>query len=125
MSDEGLLVVVDDSQNAYFTGTTTSSNLPTTTGAFDEMGRVGGFFDPGERVVARKPLEALPELANVSQAQVLADYKDAMANNPGDVDAIGDTEAGLNQAETQAVAGCRTALVQAVEALEYFLSFIR
>ena len=38
---------------AYITGTTTSTNLPTTAGAFDEVGRVGGFSDPGDGFVAR------------------------------------------------------------------------
>jgi len=46
-------IAVDHQGYAYFTGTTNSTNLPVTTGAFDEVGRVGGFSDPGDAFVAK------------------------------------------------------------------------
>lgn len=49
----GYDIAVDPSGNAYVAGTTTSSNLPITTGAFDEVGRVGGFSDPGDAFVMK------------------------------------------------------------------------
>ncbi len=49
----GYDIAVDATGNAYVAGTTTSSNLPTTIGAFDEVGGVGGFFDPGDAFVMK------------------------------------------------------------------------
>ncbi len=46
-------IAVDGDGNAYVAGTTNSSNMPTTTGAYDEMGRVGGFSDPGDGFVMK------------------------------------------------------------------------
>ncbi len=49
----GYDIAVDSAGNVYIAGSTTSSNLPITTGTFDEVGRVGGFFDPGDAFVAK------------------------------------------------------------------------
>ncbi len=49
----GYDIAVDKAGNAYVAGTTNSSGLPTTTGAFDEVGRAGGFLDPGDAFVAK------------------------------------------------------------------------
>ena len=52
-TDTGWDIAVDDEGNAYITGGTNSTTFPTSTGAFDEVGRVGGFFDPGDVFVAK------------------------------------------------------------------------
>lgn len=52
-AEVGYDIAVDLDGNAYVAGTTDSSNLPTTTGAYDEVGRVGGFFDPGDAFVMK------------------------------------------------------------------------
>ena len=52
-TEEGFDIAVDSGGNAYVTGFTSSSSFPTTPGAFDEVGRVGGFFDPGDAFVTK------------------------------------------------------------------------
>lgn len=52
-AEVGYDIAVDNDGNAYVAGTTTSSNLPVTTGAYDEVGRVGGFSDPGDAFVMK------------------------------------------------------------------------
>jgi len=49
----GFDITVDADGNAYVAGRTNSSNLPVTTGAYDEVGRVGGFSDPGDAFVMK------------------------------------------------------------------------
>jgi hypothetical protein len=49
----GFDIAVDANGNAYVAGRTNSSNMPTSTGAFDEVGRVGGFSDPGDAFVMK------------------------------------------------------------------------
>lgn len=51
--DHGWDVAVDDDGNAYVTGNTTSTNIHTSTGAFDEVGHVGGFFDPNDVFIGK------------------------------------------------------------------------
>ena len=52
-TDTGWDIAVDFEGNAYVTGATDATTFPTTIGAFDEVGRVGGFFDQGDVFVAK------------------------------------------------------------------------
>ncbi len=52
-TDEGFDIVVDAQGHAYVTGSTSSTNFVTSTGAYDEVGRVGGFSDPSDVFVTK------------------------------------------------------------------------
>ena len=52
-SDQGNDIVVDNEGNAYIIGQTSSTNFPTSTGSYDEVGRKGGFFDPSDVFVIK------------------------------------------------------------------------
>lgn len=92
-AEVGFDIAVNAAGEAYIAGTTTSSNLPTTTGAFDEDGRVGGFSDPGDAFVAKFSADGTSLLwATYLSGRGLDQLFGIALDGAGNVYVVGDTD---------------------------------